>query len=82
VHDLGDLYNDQGKFEEAQSMYKRALYSREKALRAEHTSTLDTVNNLGNLYNDQGKHIEAEQMYKQALYSKEKALGTEHTSML
>jgi hypothetical protein len=29
-------------------------------LGAEHTSTLDTINNLGNLYNNQGKMTEAE----------------------
>jgi hypothetical protein len=38
----------------------RALQGKEKALGAEHTSTLDTVNNLGNLYNNQGKMAEAE----------------------
>jgi hypothetical protein len=44
-------------------MYLRALQGKEKALGAEHTSTLDTVNNLGNLYNNQGKMAEAEVMY-------------------
>src|SRR5580700_4605499 len=44
-------------------MYLRALQGKEKALEAEHTSTLDTVNNLGNLYNNQGKMAEAEAMY-------------------
>ena len=44
-------------------MYLRALQEKEKALGAEHTSTLDTVNNLGNLCNNQGKMAEAEAMY-------------------
>src|SRR2546423_8025095 len=44
-------------------MYLQALQGKEKALGAEHTSTLDTVNNLGNLYNNQGKMAEAEAMY-------------------
>jgi Tetratricopeptide repeat len=55
---------------------------KEKVVRPEHTSTLDTVNNLGSLYGDQGKLGEAEQMCRRALAGKEKALGPEHTSTL
>jgi tetratricopeptide (TPR) repeat protein len=63
-------------------MYERALRGYEKALGAEHTSTLYTVSNLGNLYTNQGKLAKAEQMYKRALQGYEKALGAEHTSTL
>ena len=52
---LGDPYRDQGKLEQAKTMYQRALQGREKALGKDHTSTLGTVNNLGNLFADQGK---------------------------
>jgi tetratricopeptide (TPR) repeat protein len=79
---LGYLFNDQSKLAEAEQMYERALRGKEKALGAEHTSTLDTVNNLGLLYTDQGKLALAEQMYERALRGKEKALGAEHTSTL
>ena len=51
IHNLGYLYNDQGKMQEAEAMYRRALEGKEKAWGPEHTSTLDTVNNLGILYN-------------------------------
>jgi tetratricopeptide (TPR) repeat protein len=81
-HNLGLLYADQGKLAEAQSMYERALAGREKALGAEHTSTLTTVNNLGIIYKNQGKLHEAEKMYQRALQGTEKALGAEHTSTL
>jgi hypothetical protein len=47
-------------------MYQRALQGREKALRAEHALTLETVNNLGILYKDQGKLGEAEKIYQRA----------------
>jgi tetratricopeptide (TPR) repeat protein len=63
-------------------MYERALQGKEKALGADHTSTLDTVNNLAVLYTNQGKLDEAEKMYERALQGKEKALGAEHTSTL
>jgi tetratricopeptide (TPR) repeat protein len=81
-HGLGDLYSDQGKLQEAEEMYQRALAGCEKALGADHTSTLNTVNNLGSLYSDQGKLKEAEEMYQRALVGYEKALGADHTSTL
>jgi tetratricopeptide (TPR) repeat protein len=79
-HNLGDLYSDQGKLVEAEQIYERALQGKEKALGAEHTSTLDTVNNLGNLYKNQGKLAEAEQMYERALQGYEKALGADNAT--
>jgi tetratricopeptide (TPR) repeat protein len=80
-HGLGDLYFGQGKLQEAEEMYQRALAGKEKALSPDHTSTLDTVNNLGNLYYVQEKLKEAEEMYQQALADK-KAVGPDHTSTL
>ncbi|SLM38232.1 nb-arc and tpr domain protein, partial [Lasallia pustulata] len=82
VHNLGNLYADQGKMAEAEAMFRRALEGKEKAWGPEHTSTLDTVNNLGNLYKNQGKMAEAEAMFRRALEGKEKAWGPEHTSTL
>ncbi|OWT42553.1 tetratricopeptide repeat domain protein [Pochonia chlamydosporia 170] len=81
-HNLGVLYADQGKLQEAEEMYLRALQGYEKALGRDHTSTLDTVNNLGVLYADQGKLQEAEEMHLRALQGKEKALGPDHTLTL
>jgi tetratricopeptide (TPR) repeat protein len=67
---LGLLYADQGKLDEAEKMYQRALQEREKAWGPDHTSTLNTV---GNLYANQGKLDEAEEMYQRALQGREKA---------
>ena len=58
--------------------YMRALEGKEKAWGAEHTSTLDTVNNLGILYKAQGKMAEAEKMLLRALEGYEKALDADH----
>jgi tetratricopeptide (TPR) repeat protein len=81
IYRLGDLYVDQGKLDEAEEMYLRALAGSEKALGRDHTLTLSTVNNLGNLYADQGKN-EAEEMYLRALAGSKKALGRDHTVTL
>ena len=72
---LGILYADQGRLQDAEAMYQRALDGKEKAWGPDHTSTLDTVNNLGNLYADQGRLQDAEAMYQRALDGYEKALG-------
>ncbi|KAK3896647.1 acyl transferase/acyl hydrolase/lysophospholipase, partial [Staphylotrichum tortipilum] len=82
IHMLGILYANQGRLEEAEAMYQRALHGYEKALGQDHTSTLDTVNNLGLLYRDQSRLEEAEAMFQRALQGKEKALGRDHTSTL
>jgi tetratricopeptide (TPR) repeat protein len=47
VHNLGNLYRDQGKPAEAEAMYQRALSGYEKMLGLEHKSTQDTIHNLG-----------------------------------
>ena len=81
-HSLGDLYAAQGKLNEAEKMYQRALQGKEKVWGPDHTSTLDTVNNLGNLYRDQGKLADSEKMHQRAQQGREKVLGPEHASTL
>jgi tetratricopeptide (TPR) repeat protein len=79
---LGNMYLVQGKYNEAEQMYQRALQGYENTWGLEHTSTLDTVNNLGILYADLGRLDEAETMFQRALQGYEKAWGLEHTSTL
>jgi tetratricopeptide (TPR) repeat protein len=76
------LYSHSDMNMEAEEMYVRALRGYEKAWGAEHTLTLETVNNLGVLYADQGKMVEAEEMYIRALRGYDKARGAERTSIL
>ncbi|KAL8762032.1 MAG: hypothetical protein Q9194_007619, partial [Teloschistes cf. exilis] len=82
IYRIGYLDSMMGRLKEAEAMYIRALEGYEKAGVAEHTSTLDTVNNLAVLYFDQGKMAEAEEMYMRALDGYEKAWGPDHTSTL
>ena len=67
---------------EAEAMYMRALKGYEKAWGAEHTSTLNTVNNLGVLYSNQGKMAEAEAMYVRALEGFKKIFDADHPRVL
>jgi tetratricopeptide (TPR) repeat protein len=82
LHRFGDVFANQGQFNEAEKMFQRALQGYEKAWGLEHTSTLNTVNNLGALYSKLGRLDEAKKMYQRALQGKEKAWGLEHTSTL
>ena len=78
LYRVAHLYSQLDMNIEAEEMYVRALRGYEKVWGAEHTSTLETVNNLGNLYADQGKMAEAEEMYVRALRGYEKAMGEDH----
>jgi tetratricopeptide (TPR) repeat protein len=82
MHSFGNAFAHQGRLDEAEKMYQRALQGKEKAWGPEHTSTLNTVNKLGNLYKKLGRLDEAKKMYQRVLQGKEKAWGPEHTPTL
>ena len=82
VGNLANLYRDQGKYEQAEPLYVRALEGREAALGAAHPSTLASVNNLAILYYQQGKYEQAEPLYVRALEGYEAALGAAHPDTL
>lgn len=82
IDNFGLLYRRQGKLQEAEEMYVRALRWKEEAWGAKHISTLSTINNLGLLYKSQGKLKDAEEMLLRALWGKEEAWGAKHISTL
>jgi len=55
---------DQGRYDEAAPLLKRALAIREKALGAGHLDTAQSLNNLARLYYEQGKYAESSHEYK------------------
>ena len=61
VNNLGLPHLDQGKMAEAEAIYMRTLKRKEKIWGAQHTLTLDTINNLVSFYTVQGKMAEAGQ---------------------
>ena len=82
IYRIGYLDSIIGRLKEAEAMYLRVLKGYEKAWGAEHTSTLDTVNNLGNLYKNQGKMAEAEEIYMRALEEFKKIYNANHSRVL
>ncbi|MFL5587992.1 MAG: tetratricopeptide repeat protein [Ktedonobacteraceae bacterium] len=78
LNNLAVLYLNKGKYEEAESLFQRALVIREKGLGPEHPDTASTLNNLAVLYHDQGKDEEAESLHQRALIIREKVFGPDH----
>lgn len=78
VNNLGNVYYEEGKLTEAETMYQQALQGKKRRLGSDHKSSLDTAINLGHDYYKQEKLAEAEAVYLEALAGLEKTLGREH----
>jgi tetratricopeptide (TPR) repeat protein len=85
INNLGLVLHNQGKYGEAEAMYRQALEARQRILGCEHPHTLDSVsdvNEFGNVLSKQGKYEEAEAMYRWAAEGCEKVFGCEHLDTL
>jgi len=71
LNGLAGVYRAQGRYAEAEPLYRRALAIREKALGAEHPDVAQSLNNLALLYAAQGRFGEAEPLHKPALAIRE-----------
>ncbi len=78
LNNLAKVYATQGKYGEAEELFKGALAIKEKTKGERHPDVATSLNNLANVYDLQGKHGEAEGLYKRALVIIEKALGRSH----
>ena len=78
LNNLSDLYQDQGRYADAEPLLKRSLAIKEKALGPEHPKVATSLNNLAELYLAQGRYADAEPLYKRSLAIDEKALGPDH----
>jgi len=77
LNNLGALYQDQGRYAEAEPLHQRSLAIWEKVLGAEHPQVATTLNHLALLNQAQGSYAEAEPLYRRSLAILEKALGPE-----
>ena len=81
LNNLASIYFLQGKFAEAEPLYKRSLTIWEKALGPDHPNVAASLNNLAELYYDQGKYSEAEPLFNRSLAIRERALGPDHPNV-
>lgn len=75
-------YMEEGKFEEAESLFQRALEIRRHTLGDKHPDTALLQSNLGCLYQAQGENEKAGQCFRDALTVYEEQLGREHPSTI
>jgi len=78
VNNLAVLYRDQGRYAEAEPLYRRSLAISENAFGPGHTQLAPSVNGLGVIYREQGDYHRAELFFKRALTIVETALGPKH----
>lgn len=75
---LAALLDGQGKYDEAEQLYLRALAVFERHFGPEHYEVCVNLNNLAALYQLRGEPRRAEPLYQRALAIKEKLLGPRH----
>jgi tetratricopeptide (TPR) repeat protein len=79
IGNLDTLYADQGKLDEAEKMYQRALQGYEKVLGLENVTryrpALNTIWNLGGLFTFKGHLDKAKDMFSRAFTSFQALLG-------
>ena len=73
--------NQQGRYTEAESLYKRSLKIFEKALGPDHPYFATSMEGLANLYQTQGRYTDAERLHKRALEIRRKALDSYHPAV-
>jgi tetratricopeptide (TPR) repeat protein len=75
---LWHVSGSEGRYGEAEPLYRQALAISEKALGPDHPDVATSLNNLALLYRDEGRFAEAEPLFQQALAIIEMALGPDH----
>ena len=78
ANNLGLLYHDQGRLQEAQSLYTRALAKWEQHLGPEHEDVAAALNNLAEIAHAEGDWGRAEPLYERVLAIERKVLGAAH----
>ena len=82
MFDLAYALNEQGRYEEAEKLYRETMELRRRVLGPEHPDTLSSMNNLANSIDDQGRYEEAEKLHRETLEIRRRVLGPEHPGTL
>ena len=74
---LARTYEKQGRYGEAEPLYRQALSVRETLLNADDPDVATSLNELAALYYAMGRYSEAEPLYERAIIIYEQQLGTD-----
>ncbi len=69
---------EQGRYDEAEPLYRRSLDIRERSLGAGHPDVAESLDEIAALDEATGRDDDAEALYKRSLAIREKALGPDH----
>ena len=75
LNNLAELYRIQGRYREAEPLYKQALEIRRESTDRDEPAMAATLNNLGLLYFHLGQYDQSERLLRQALTIRERVLG-------
>src|SRR6516162_9377886 len=78
LNNQAELYKEEGRYADAEPLYKRVLAINEKARGPDHPSVALALNNLAGLYKEQARYADAAPLYERALAIRERALGRDH----
>lgn len=75
-------HHNNGRYEEAEALYRIVLEANEKVRGREHPETLSFINNLAGRYAGEGRLGDAEAMYLRAVEASQRTLGEDHFDSL
>jgi non-specific serine/threonine protein kinase/serine/threonine-protein kinase len=78
LNNLGNLYGDMGRLDDAARVHERSLAIKEKVNGPDHYFLSQSLSNLANVYMEQKKYDLAESMHRRALAIKKHALEPDH----
>jgi tetratricopeptide (TPR) repeat protein len=82
MDNLANIYEDEGKYTQAETLHSQTLEIKRRVLGPEHPSTLESMMNLALTYQDEGRYAQAEALDSQTLQIKRRVLGPEHPDTL
>ena len=81
LNNLAVLYDNQGRYSEAEPLYLDALEMRRRLFTGDHPDVASSLNNLALLYHNQGKYSEAEPLYLDALEMRRRLFTGDHPNV-
>jgi tetratricopeptide (TPR) repeat protein len=78
LNNLSTLYDTQGRYADAEPLFKRSLAIQEKSLGPDHPFVATSLKNLAFLYQNQGRYSDAEPLCLRSLAIREKSFGPDH----
>eukprot|EP00957_Ditylum_brightwellii_P100354 7649855-Ditylum_brightwellii.AAC.1 len=79
---LAEAVANQGRYKEAEELFRQCLEVQKTVLGEDHPSTLRTMNDVANAVVQQGRYKEAEELFCQCLEVQKSVLGDTHPSTL